>query len=76
MNENPLDNALDEISNKIAFLDKKFETQYGRPDGQIFALEKTAIALSGIEEIGKFCTKIDVYTKNVFGKITSIEALI
>ena len=31
-----LDNALDEISNKIAFLDKKFETQYGRPDGQIF----------------------------------------
>ena len=32
----PLDNALDEISNKIAFLDKKFETQYGRPDGQIF----------------------------------------
>ena len=32
----PLDNALDEISNKIAFLDKKYETQYGRPDGQIF----------------------------------------
>ena len=31
----PLDNALDEISNKIAFLDKKYETQYGRPDGQI-----------------------------------------
>ena len=30
-----LDNALDEISNKIAFLDKKFETQYGRPDVQI-----------------------------------------
>ena len=40
------------------------------------ALEKTAIALSGIEEIGKFCTKIDVYSKNVFGEITSIEALI
>ena len=40
------------------------------------ALEKTAIALSGIEEISKFCTKIDVYTKNVFGEITSIEALI
>ena len=40
------------------------------------ALEKTAIALSGIEEIGKFCTKIDVYTKSVFGEITSIEALI
>ena len=40
------------------------------------ALEKTAIALSGIEEISKFCTKIDVYTKNVFGEINSIEALI
>ena len=40
------------------------------------ALEKTATALSGIEKIGKFCTKIDVYSKNVFGEITSIEALI
>ena len=28
----PLDDALEEISNKIAFLDKKYETQYGRPD--------------------------------------------
>ena len=39
------------------------------------ALEKTAIVLSGIEEIGKFCTKIDVY-KIVWGEINSIEALI
>ena len=39
------------------------------------ALEKTAIVLSGIEEIGKFCTKIDVY-KIVWGEIISIEALI
>ena len=28
----PLDNALEEISKKITFFDKKYETQYGRPD--------------------------------------------
>ena len=26
----PLDNAIDEISKKITFVDKKYETQYGR----------------------------------------------
>ncbi len=28
----PLDDALEEISNTIILLDKKYETQYGRPD--------------------------------------------
>ena len=31
----PLDNALEEISKKITFFDKKYETQYGRPDEYI-----------------------------------------
>ena len=31
----PLDNALEEIEKKITFFDKKYETQYGRPDEDI-----------------------------------------
>ena len=31
----PLDKALDEIEKKITFFDKKYETQYGRPDEDI-----------------------------------------
>ena len=31
----PLDNAIDEISKKITFFDKKYETQYGRPDNYV-----------------------------------------
>ena len=31
----PLDNALEEIEKKITFFDKKYETQYGRPDEHI-----------------------------------------
>ena len=40
----PLDNALEEISKKITFFDKKYETQYGRPDeyvDKVFTKEYT-----------------------------------
>ena len=61
----------DEYENFLNYLFKKIIKE-----NCFDALEKTAIKLTGIEEIGKCCTRIDVYSKNVFGQIISIEALI